>query len=59
MAHDLPGGEVDEIDLEDLGHEGEAPGGPEVALDDLHLVVLGNELDVEGTGDVEGAGDPL
>ena len=34
--------------LEDLRDEREAARRPEVALDDLDVVVLGDELDVEG-----------
>ena len=37
-----------EVDAEALADEGESPGGPEVAFDDLYFVVLANELNVKG-----------
>ena len=42
-------GEVDKVDFEHFRHEGEATRGTQVALDHLDIVVLGEELDVEGT----------
>ena len=50
------GGQFDEVNLQHLAHEGEGAGGAEVALDDLDVVVTGQELDVERTGDVQLAG---
>ena len=45
-------GEFYEINLQNLGHEGEASGGPQVALDDTDMVVVGQELDIERARDV-------
>ena len=42
--------------LKHLGHEGETSRGPEVALDDLDVVLLGQELDVEGARNLQGLG---
>ena len=49
----------DEVELHDLRHEGEAARSAQVALDDLHVVVLGEELYVEGARDIQLAGDLL
>ena len=46
VEHDFRGG-FDEIALQNLRHEGERARGAKVALDDLQLAVLGEELDVE------------
>ena len=54
--HDLRG-QSDEVNVEGLGDEGKRPGRPEIALDDLNHVSLGQQLDVEGTGDVQGLRD--
>ena len=54
--HDL-GGQFDEIYLQDLGHEGEAPGCTQVAFYDLDRILLREELDVERTGYPEGSGN--
>ena len=54
--HDL-GGKLDEIDLQNLGHEREASGSAKVTLDDLDGVLSGEELDVERSGDAERAGN--
>ena len=40
-----------------LGDEGEGARYAEVALDDLEVVVLGDQLHVEGASDVERVGD--
>lgn len=48
---------LDSVDAGDLGDEGEGPRRANVALDDLDLVVFGDELDVVGSGDVEGSSD--
>eukprot|EP00754_Rhynchopus_humris_P032214 Rhum_TRINITY_DN15387_c0_g1::Rhum_TRINITY_DN15387_c0_g1_i3::g.154543::m.154543 len=45
--------QLDEVDVERLRHEGERPRRTQVALDDLDVVVLGQELGVDGTRDVE------
>ena len=55
-AHRL-GGKRDEVVVEGLTDEREGSACSEVALNDLDVVVLGHELDVEGTGDLKGAGD--
>mmetsp|Transcript_7752 Transcript_7752/g.19782 ORF Transcript_7752/g.19782 Transcript_7752/m.19782 type:complete len:385 (-) Transcript_7752:47-1201(-) len=57
LAHHDACGQVDEVDLERLRGEGEGARGAQVALDHLDPVVLGQELDVERTGDVEPLGD--
>mmetsp|Transcript_10766 Transcript_10766/g.23738 ORF Transcript_10766/g.23738 Transcript_10766/m.23738 type:complete len:307 (-) Transcript_10766:3156-4076(-) len=44
--HDLRGN-LDEVHVERLGNEGESSGRPQVALDDLDLIVFAEELDVE------------
>ena len=53
--HDL-GRQFDEINLQDLGDKREAPGSAEVTLDHLNRVFLGQELDVERSGDIQGTG---
>lgn len=58
VEHDL-GGELDSVDVGHLGDKGSGPGGSKVALDHLDLVVLGHELDVVRTGDIEGHTDLL
>ena len=40
-----------------FGDEGEGSGDAKVALDNLELIVLGDELHVEGTGDDQSLGD--
>ena len=57
LAEHTAHGQVDEIQLQDFRHEGEATGGPQVALDDLHLPLVSQELDVERAGDVQLGGD--
>ena len=52
VEHDAGGG-LDEVTLQHLADEGERTRGAEVALDDLDLVVAGQILDVERTGDVQ------
>ena len=54
--HNL-GSQLDEIDLQHLGHERETPGCPQVTLYDLDGVLTSEELDIERTGDAERAGD--
>lgn len=54
--HNL-GSQLDEIDLQHLGHERETPGCPQVTLYDLDGVLSGEELDVERSGDAERAGN--
>ena len=54
--HDLRG-QLDEVDLKHLAHEREAARGTEVALDDLDVIILGQELDVEGAADSKFAGN--
>ncbi|GKT45601.1 LOW QUALITY PROTEIN: uncharacterized protein ColSpa_05782 [Colletotrichum spaethianum] len=54
-ASDGLGGHLDHVDTHDLGDEGEGSGGTDVALNDLDVVVLGNELNVERTSDVQGS----
>ena len=56
LAEHAAGRQVDEVDLEHLGYEGEAAGRTEVALDDLDVVVGREELDVERSGDVQFGG---
>mmetsp|Transcript_32322 Transcript_32322/g.72942 ORF Transcript_32322/g.72942 Transcript_32322/m.72942 type:complete len:353 (-) Transcript_32322:3441-4499(-) len=56
-AHHHAGREIDEVDLERLGHEGEGARRSDVGFDDLDVVVLREELDVERARDVEGLGD--
>ena len=46
-----------QVDLEHLGYEREAAGSPEVAFDDLYVVLLGEELYVERSGDMQFGGD--
>ncbi|GKT92902.1 LOW QUALITY PROTEIN: hypothetical protein Ct61P_10752 [Colletotrichum tofieldiae] len=54
-AGDGLGGHLDHVDTHDLGDEGEGSGGTNVALNDLDVVVLGNELDVVRASDVQGS----
>ena len=54
-----PHGLDDEVIARDLGDEGEAARGAQVALDDLHLVELGQILHVEGAGDPQRLGQRL
>jgi len=56
IEHDA-GGRFDEVAFEHLGNEGEATRGPQVALNHLDLVVLGQVLNVEGTADVKFLGN--
>ena len=56
IEHDLRGS-LDEVALQDLRYEGERTGCTEVALDDLHFAVLGQELDIERTADVQFGSD--
>ena len=49
-------GQLDEVRPGHLGDERERARGPQVALDDLDGVVLGDELDVERAGDARGPG---
>ncbi|KAH0294696.1 carbamoyl-phosphate synth, partial [Aureobasidium sp. EXF-3399] len=51
-SHSL-GGQLDQVNTSDLGNEGERSRGSDVALNDLDIVVLGDELNVVRTGDVE------
>ncbi len=50
--HDTSG-KVDKVDFEYLRHEGEASRCTEVALNHLDIIILGKELDVERTGNIE------
>ncbi len=45
--------QVDEVHFQDFRHEGEAAGGAQVAFYDFYVVVLGKELDVERSRDVQ------
>ncbi|KAI3479544.1 hypothetical protein L1887_58356 [Cichorium endivia] len=56
VEHDL-GGHLNGVNTSDLADEGERSRGADVALDHLDVVVLGDELDVERTGDVKRSGD--
>ena len=53
----LPGGHGYEVKVEGFGHEGEGPGDTKVALYHFQLVVLGDQLHVEGAGHAESAAD--
>ena len=44
---------LDEVALQHLADEGERTGSAEVALDNLHLVITRQELNVERSGDVQ------
>ena len=55
--HHYPGSGVDEVVAQDFRDERKAPRGAQVALDDLDLVILGNELNVERAVDVQGIGN--
>jgi hypothetical protein len=57
-SHSLRG-HLDQIDTHDLRDEWEGPRGTDVALDDLDLVVLGDELNVKWAGNVKGSADLL
>ncbi|RUS29416.1 hypothetical protein BC938DRAFT_480689 [Jimgerdemannia flammicorona] len=46
---------LDQIDTDDLGDERERARRADITLDNLDLVILGNELDVEWTSDIQGA----
>ena len=48
-AHNDPGCQGNKVNIEGLGDEGEGARDTEVALNDLQLVVLGDQLKVEGT----------
>ena len=52
VEHDA-GSSLDEVALQHLRYEREAARCTEVTLDNLHLVVASQELDVERTGDIE------
>ena len=57
VADDHVGGGRDEVVPQRLRDERERAGNSEVALNDLEIIVLGDELHVEGSGDEEGVGD--
>ena len=57
VADDDVCGRGDEVESERFGHEGEGARHAEVALDHLQVVVLGDQLHVEGACDVERVGD--
>lgn len=50
--HDL-GSNLDGIDTGDLGDKGEGSSGTEVTFNNLDLIVLGNELNIVRTGNIE------
>ena len=52
VQHDT-GSSLDEVTLQHLGYEREAARCTEVTLDNLHLVVACQELDIERTGNIE------
>ncbi|KAI6769204.1 hypothetical protein HG531_010308 [Fusarium graminearum] len=53
LAHDSLGSHLNQINTHNLGHEGERTRSTNVTLNNLDVVVLGNELNVERTSDVE------
>ena len=57
VAHNHIGGSRDEVVAERLGHEREGSRDAEVALNDLEIIVLGDQLHVEGARDKEGFGN--
>ena len=57
VADDDVGGRRDEVEAERLGDEGEGARHAQVALDHLQVVVLGDQLHVEGPRDVESVGN--
>lgn len=64
LTNDRGGRDIDKVDTEDLGNEGERTRGTEVALDDLENRFLSrdrlaNDLHVERTRDLERLGDFL
>ncbi|KAK1256316.1 hypothetical protein MKX07_008575 [Trichoderma sp. CBMAI-0711] len=54
LAHDGLGSHLNQVHAHGLGHKGERAGSAHVALNDLDVVVLGNELDVKGASHVQG-----
>ena len=52
--HDGLGGKLNHVDAHDLGDEWERAGSSDVTLNDLNVVVLGNELDVVWSSDIQG-----
>src|SRR2546430_12226941 len=59
MTHRDFGGELDKVHVQDLRHERETPRRADVALDNLHVVALRNELNIEWTIQLERACDLL
>ena len=57
VADDDVGGGRDEVESERLGDKGEGARDAQVALDHLQVVVLGDQLHVEGARHVERVGD--
>ena len=56
LAHHRPGSQLDKVDLGDLAHERETARRAQVALNHLHEILLGEELDVERAGDIQRGG---
>mmetsp|Transcript_17643 Transcript_17643/g.35857 ORF Transcript_17643/g.35857 Transcript_17643/m.35857 type:complete len:413 (-) Transcript_17643:174-1412(-) len=53
VANHRPGRELDEVEAEHLGGEGEGAAGAQVGLDHLDLAALGDELHVERAGHLQ------
>ena len=56
VQHNLRSG-LNKVALQNLRHKWEGAAGTKIALDDLHLAVLCEELNVERTADVEFLGN--